>query len=208
VKHLAAFLLASFIGVAGCSAQSAEVQPPSPGLAPGTATDPLAAFGAEVQPCTRLQLDGFPTNITRPSLAYYQGPWCARINTAQVYVWAYARDMSAGVSEQTVTTNVARDVEQLYRDLTAQGYRQVCGEVRDGQAVDVGLERLGEPNMVRLSAVGQVGSTDQPLSLVVTVSPAMNYPEVIEGAPVIPCTDGLTLASMTTASDQVAGAAQ
>lgn len=194
--------------LSGCGAESDNAEPPNPGLTPGAATDARSAFGVDLQPCTKLQLDGYPTNITRPSTSYYQGPWCGRVDTAQLYVWAYARDMSAGVSQATVVANVTRDAEQLYLDLIAQGFRQVCGEVVDGQSVDVGLERAGDVNMIRVTSTGNVDSPMAPLSLIVTSSPAMNYPQVIEGGPVTPCTSGLSYPVMPTTSDEQATPAQ
>lgn len=204
----AAVALLAAATLAGCGSNAAPIEPPSPGLTPGAATEPLDAYGVDLQPCTALQLDGYPTNIAKPSAAYYQGPWCGRLGTAQIYLWAYARDMAAGASDQTVALNVARDAEQLYRDLVAQGFRQVCGHVVEGQSVDVGLERSGETNMIRIAAEGTLGSVDQPLSLVLTSSPAMNDPAVLPDGPNVPCRSGLPYEPVTTASAQQTPVAQ
>jgi len=196
--------VAAATGLAGCSDIPDTPRPPSQGLAPGPASGPETFFGVEMRPCTRLELDGYPKNLARPSTAYYEGPWCARVDTARVYLWAYARDLRFGADPAAVTTSVTLDAEQMFLDLVAQGYARVCGEVVDGQSVDVGLEQRGESRLIRLTAAGVLGSQTGPLSLAVTSSPSLNYPEVLEGAPAPPCIAGLpvTVTSPTSAQTQ------
>lgn len=170
------FLLAS----TGCASESSPAEDTSV-VATGDAVAEREFFGWSMQPCTQLELDGYPTNIARASGDYYQGPWCVRDNSTRVYLWAYAREMTEELSLDEVRQDVILDAEQLTLDLAAQGFLRVCGDVVVGGPVDVALEQADNPQQIRVAAVGQTplsadDATAQPLSLVVAVSPVSGDP--------------------------------
>jgi len=173
-------LTVAAIALAGCSAQPVAV-PTESAVEPGEATASRDFFGFQMQPCTQLELDGYPTNIAKPSQDYYQGPWCARDGATRVYLWAYAREMTDGLIPDEVRQDVTLDAEQLTLDLAAQGYLRVCGEVVVSGPVDVALEEPGNPLQIRIAALGQNPpsadpGTDQPLALIVAIGPATGDP--------------------------------
>ena len=172
--------LGPLLVVAGCAGNSSAPDEPE-AVATGEAADVRDFFGWQMQPCTELELDGYPTNISRASGDYYQGPWCARDGSTRIYLWAYTREMTDELAPDEVRQDVVLDAEQLTLDLGAQGYLRVCGEVVGGGPVDVGLEEPSNPQQIRIAALGQTPlSADenaaQPLSLVVAVGPATGDP--------------------------------
>ena len=177
---MVAALAVPVFAAAGCATQSDE-QAAQNAVTPGEASATRDFFGWQMQPCTQLELDGYPTNIARASQDYYQGPWCARDGANRVYLWAYAREMGNELTLDEVRQDVTLDAEQLTLDLAAQGYLRVCGEVVVGGPVDVALEEPGNAQQIRVAAVGQSPvsmdpTASQPLALVVAVGPASGDP--------------------------------
>lgn len=186
--------LAGAIGlISGCGLDATD-PPPDPigSLSPGPAKESSNFFGITYQPCSDIELEGFPKNLTRASTEYYEGPWCARVGDERQYLWTYARPLTDEQSAESVKTDVLADAEQLVLDLAAQGYHRVCGEVVPGAVADAGFERRNEPSRIRVAAVGAVSeppqaTSTQPLSLIVAVSPSERDEAIPEGAPAPPC---------------------
>lgn len=183
--------LGSVVVLAGCSGGSPGTDDPEP-VATGDAAQSREFFGWQMQPCTQLELDGYPTNIARASGDYYQGPWCAREGSTRIYLWAYAREMTEELAPDEVRRDVTLDAEQLTLDLAAQGYLRVCGQVVGGGPVDVALEEPGKPLQIRVAALGQTplsadDDAEQPLALVVAVSPATGEPAFAPELAAPPC---------------------
>jgi len=199
----AATVVAVSLFAAGCSNSGADagpadqVDPMTSGrdmsISPGAPQGTAEFAGIELQPCSTIQLEAYPTGIARASGDYYEGPWCGRQGDERLYVWFHAREVSGDGGDQQIRRDIVTDAEVLSLDLAAQGYQRVCGDVVVGQSADVGYERPGEPELIRLTAdVPRVGdpdaSDDRPLALVVSVGPAsFNAPVVAGGlAPACP----------------------
>ena len=105
---------------------------------------------------------GLPGYLTRPSSQYYQGPWCATVQGSTVYLWAFARIPQRQVSDAQIANEVNLDVDQMRRDLEAQGYRRVCGNVADDGDVDEGFERDGAAMSIRLVSSGEPQPEQRP----------------------------------------------
>lgn len=176
---------------AGCSDGSTTAQPQA-SFVPGDAAEPVDIVGLDLQPCTKLELDGYPANLARPSADYYQGPWCTRLDDSRVYVWVYARQLTAEAPPDTDELDVTLDAEQLTLDLAAQGYQRVCGEVTPGGPVNVGVEKPGNPLQIRVAALDQPSSGaalqgGPPPVLALVVGPATRNPKVPEDLPAPEC---------------------
>lgn len=161
-------------------------------LEPGPATQGSNFFGVSFEPCTGIELEGYPPFLARASYDYYQGPWCASQGDTRTYLWAYARPMSSEQSAASVNQDVLADADQMALDLEAQGYQRVCGVADPGVRIDAGFESAGEATRIRLANRGQVADPPQatstePPALLVSVSPATRAPGVPEGAYAPPC---------------------
>lgn len=179
--------------VAGCGLDATDLPPdPVGSLSPGPAQEPSNFFGITYQPCSAIELEGFPDNLTRASGEYYEGPWCARVADQRMYLWTYARPLTDEQTAEGVKTDVLADAEQWVLDLAAQGYHRVCGEVVPGAVADAGFERGNEPARIRVATLGAIAdppqaTSTQPLSLIVAVSPSRRDDAIAEGAPAPPC---------------------
>lgn len=183
----------AIIALGGCSGGLSGEDPTRIGaFTPGPAVDNSNFFGVPFEPCTAIELEGYPAYLPRASYDYYQGPWCASEGDARTYLWVYARPLTSEQSAMTVNEDVLADAEQKVLDLEAQGYRRVCGAVTPGTGVDAGFESPSEATRLRLANRGQVSDPPQatstePPSLVVSVSPATRAPSVPQGAYAPPC---------------------
>ncbi len=186
--------LAAVIATLGGCAQVLTVEPTTRigALNPGPAEEASNFFGVTYEPCSAIQLEGYPANLARASHDYYQGPWCARAGDTRSYLWAYARAMGPDQSSASVGRDVLADAEQLVLDMEAQGYLRVCGQVQPGVTVDAGFENASEPTRIRVSKRGLVAdpptaTSIEPPSLVVALSPATRAPSVPAGEYAPPC---------------------
>ncbi|MFI0433724.1 MAG: hypothetical protein ACH36H_11365 [Candidatus Nanopelagicales bacterium] len=189
--------------LAGCS-QGQPTSASSAQFTTGAASADLAAHGQTYGPCTGLEAEGYPGDLTRPSSLYYQGPWCATVNGSTVYLWAFARTPQAQLTDAELANQVNLDVDQMRLDLLAQGYDRVCGRVAADGDIDEGFERSGAPLAIRVISSGEpqarptavasagvvvpspVPATD-PLSLRVVLSPSTRRPAVAEDGSAPPC---------------------
>ena len=161
----------------------------------------MEIVGLSLQPCSKLELDGYPGNLARLSDDYYQGPWCTRVGTSQVYAWVYARELTAEAATSTAAVDVTLDAEQLVLDLEAQGYQRVCGEFVAGGPIDIGFEKSTSALQIRVAAVDQPPAGvalrgGPPPVLLVVVAPASRNPAVAEDLPAPECSP-LVAASLT-----------
>lgn len=161
-------------------------------LTPGPAETASNFFGVSFEPCTTIELEGYPANLARASHDYYQGPWCSRAGDTRTYLWAYARPLGPDQSAASVGRDVLADAEQLVLDLEAQGYQRVCGQAQPGVAVDAGFENRSEPTRIRVSNRGIVAdpptaTSTEPPALVVSLSSASKAPAVPAGEYAPPC---------------------
>lgn len=163
----------------------------------GPAVNDFSAYGQTFRPCTGLEVEGYPGYLTRPSSQYYQGPWCATVQGSTVYLWAFARIPQRQVSDAQIANEVNLDVDQMRRDLEAQGYRRVCGNVADDGDVDEGFERDGAAMSIRLvssgepqpraAASGASAGTAEPLALRVVLAPSTHRRAIEPDAAAPPC---------------------
>ncbi len=121
----------------------------------GPARAELSAYGQTFRPCTGLEVEGYPGQITRPSSQYYQGPWCTTVSGSTVYLWAFARTPKQTMTDAQIANEVNLDVDQMRRDLEAEGYSRVCGNVAADGETDEGFERQGATMAIRLMSSGQ-----------------------------------------------------
>lgn len=154
--------------------------------APGPAQGSAQYAGVPLQPCSPLELEGYPTGLARASQDYYQGPWCGRSGDDRLYIWFFARTLVDDPGGEQARRDIVTDVEVLSLDLAAQGYERVCGDLVVDERADIGFERPGELQMIRLTASipgdGQGGQgTTGPGALVVSVGPASFNAAVVPG---------------------------
>lgn len=193
VRPGAAVLAAAALGLTGCGESITSAEPAPVGtLVPGPARDVSNFFGVAYRPCTQIELEGYPGNLSTASGDYYEGPWCARVGAERNYLWAYARPLTEDQSPASVDAAVAADAMQLVLDIEAQGYYRVCGQVKPGEGIDAGFENADEPSRLRIATRGQVAdppqaTTTEPLSLIVAMSPSQRDPAVPEDATAPPC---------------------
>lgn len=185
-------LAGSLVFLAGCADTGSA---PPGALVTGAPTAAVDVFGTRFEPCTGLELEGFPTALAKPSADYYEGPWCSRKDADRAYLWAWARPLSTQQTGQSAYEAVVVDAQTAILDLIAQGYYRVCGAAPSAGPVDAGFEKPGEASRLRLQTAGTVAvsgsgtptESADPLSVTLRLSPATRGPGFADNETAPPC---------------------
>lgn len=153
-------------------------------VAPGVPVGDLAVYGTQFAPCTTLEIDAYPATIPRPSPLYYSGPWCHTDQNNVTYLWVYARPLSPELAADQIAQDVRVDAESITLDLSAQGYRRVCGVMEPGVRVDAAFEKPGHSVRIQVRALGSAAfNGPDPYAVAVAVSGSLREPAVPDGVP-------------------------